>query len=176
VQQLVAVGIGSISRDAEVIVRLRRRKRGWKATQYVDVVFFCLFELAPAKTRAGKTGNRSRHEFLGRQIPVPTIEFVQIAIEHQQIGRPNVMEALDDRGVGRLRVIDLNRDRVIHNQLLDGGLRIRHGIQRLASPSTGVEKVEQDEFVLLLGARRTLAQIVKPIDHGIGDYNTVDAA
>jgi hypothetical protein len=54
---------------------------------------------------------------------------------------------------------------VVENDLGNGRLRIRHGIQRLASPSTRVEDVQKDEFVLFFSANECSSVIILPRDH-----------
>ena len=56
-----------------------------------------------------------------------------------------MVDAVQKPVVLRLRVVDLNRNAVSENRLDDLGLRIRHGIQRLASSSTRVEYVEKNK-------------------------------
>ena len=62
----------------------------------------------------------------------------------------------------RIGVVDLDGDRVRGDRGFDEVLWIRHGIQRLASPSTGVKNIEEYEFPLVLGAFEHRCVIVLP--------------
>jgi hypothetical protein len=59
-----------------------------------------------------------------------------------------VVDAMEKLVVRRFGVIDLNGNAVREDRFGNERLRIRHGIQRLASPSTRVEDVEENELPL----------------------------
>jgi hypothetical protein len=63
----------------------------------------------------------------------------------------------------RFRVVDLNGNGVLFNDFLNGRLRILPGLPRMASPSTRVENVEQDEFRLAARLRERLVIRMQPI-------------
>lgn len=73
-------------------------------------------------------------------------------VEDPDIRGPDVVNVVQKPIVLCVGVVDLNGYAMGNDCLYDRSLRIRHGIQRLASPSTGVEDVEKDELPLRGGA------------------------
>jgi hypothetical protein len=69
-------------------------------------------------------------------------------VENPDIRCPDVVNVVQKPIVLRVGVVDLNGYAMGNDYLHDRSLRIRHGIQRLASPSTRVEHIEKDELSL----------------------------
>jgi hypothetical protein len=113
-----------------------------------------------------KTAERAGHVFGRRQEAVPPVKLDAVVGQNAHDGRPYMAHALEQLFVLRLRVIDLDADCVILNYLLNRGLRIRHGIQRLASASTRIEDVEQDELRRAARLRQRSVKVVHPIHLG----------
>lgn len=67
--------------------------------------------------------------------------------------------------IGRLRIVDLHGNTVRLNDLSDGGLWIRHGIQRLAAPSTGIENIQEHELALVAGSFEGSRIIMRPFNY-----------
>jgi hypothetical protein len=78
------------------------------------------------------------------------------------VRRPDVMNALQKPVVFRFRVIELDGNRILRNEIDDFSLRIRHGIQRLASTSTRIEDVQHNEFALRSRLFQRGVEIVLP--------------
>jgi hypothetical protein len=72
------------------------------------------------------------------------------------------MNALQQLSVVWLGVVNLYGDGMVENRFLHRRLWIRHGIQRLASPSARIENVEQDELRPVARLLQSALEIVGP--------------
>jgi hypothetical protein len=145
-QQCVRFTTLSITCDASVVLGFRSRKRSWKTKQNICVELCSLVELAQPQSRETEAGQQSGREFRRRQVPIPKIQLRTASINETQIRRPNVMKSIYRGFVCIERVVHLHGDAVRVNDVLNEGLRIRHGIQRFATPSGRTEEIEQDEL------------------------------
>ncbi len=167
-QELVAVGIAPVAGHAEIVERLRRGIGRGEARQHVDVARLGLVEALQSQVRHAESAQRPRHELGRRQKAVPPIELGAVVVQDANVRRPDVMDAVQKLVVLGLRIVELHRHAVRDDRVGDGGLRIRHGIQRLASPSTRVEHVEEDELALCMRAleRRLVVGCPGNLCHG----------
>src|SRR5581483_10957001 len=147
-EQLVAVGVAAVPGYAEVVLRLRRRIARRELFENLDVERLGTIEAFEPQVREGESAEGTCNKLRRWKKTVPAIELVAVVVQNSNIRRPNVVDAVKELIVLLLRVVELKRNAVGNDRVDHLGLRIRHGIQRLASPSTRVKDVEKDELVL----------------------------
>ena len=98
-----------------------------------------------AGKRTGPSEQQPGGELGRRPVPLPGVVLEPIRAQDAQVRSPNLPEPLDQRGVGLIGGVDLNRDKVLGDGGGDRRLAVADTGQGRAAASSGGEEVHQDQ-------------------------------
>jgi hypothetical protein len=141
---------------------LRRDVAAGKAAQDVLVRRLGLLLALLAGERTGPSEQQPGGELGRRPVPLPGVVLERIGAQDAQVRCPDLPEPLDQRSVGLVGGVDLNRDKVLCDRGDDRRLAVADLGQRRAAASSGREEVHQDQRARCLGLLAGGVQVSGP--------------